>query len=195
MATTSNVVWRPRIHYTTFARELVEDQGFHFAGDGAFACVFVNPVTKRAIKIGKQQDSYILFARAVYELQQKRRQRNPFFPRIYNITLRSQWYMIEMEVLTPIKGTDQYKEAQALMDCLERVLVGGPCPKNIADYVSKFSAHVWEAAAIIGIARNEVSRNPGVDLHDCNVMLRGKQLVITDPLDSQVLVEEWELLL
>lgn len=176
----SKIIWPPRVHHYTFIRQL-RDQGFRLAGSGAFASVYVNNKTKRAVKLGQKDDGYIVFAQAVYELQNNRKRKNPYLPRIYNLTMRSQWYMVEMEVLKPIRRTPYLKDARVLCECIERVLVGGSRPRDIAGYVDKFGADVWELTALIGLVCNDAARAPSVDLHDFNIMLRGKQLVVTDP--------------
>jgi len=176
------------MHYNTFV-DRIEDEGFSWAAEGAFAEVYINDHTKRVLKIGEKGDAYLPFAKAVFALSQ-RGALNPYLPRIYNLTLRSKQYMVEMELLKPLRGSKHVKEASRLIDALERVIGRGRCPRDIAAYIAQFPTPVWELAAVISLAYNDASRSPVLDLHKCNLMLRGHQLVVTDPLASLNMVAE-----
>ncbi len=185
MSKIPNVVWPPRVHYNTFL-DIIEDQGFSWGGAGYFAEVYINPQTKRAVKIGDKSDAYFVFAKAVFALSKRKdRPQNPFLPQIYNLTQRSTWYVAEMELLQPLRnGTHQMKAAKRLIGALERVVGRGSCPQDIAAYITKFPPQVWEVAVILSLTLNNRSRSPILDLHKCNLMLRGSQLVVTDPVAS-----------
>ncbi len=176
-------VWPPRVHYNTFVERL-EAQGYSWGDAGAFAEVYINKQTKRVVKIGEKGDAYLVFAKAVFALSKQRQPLNPYLPRIYNLTVRSTWYMVEMELLQPLRGSQHAKEGTRLIEALERVVGRGRCPRDIAVYITQFPSQVWELAAIISLAINDSSRSPVLDLHHCNLMLRGHQLVVTDPLAS-----------
>lgn len=190
------VIWPQGMHYSTFVRHLTE-LGYRWVDDGCVADVFINPKTRRAIKIASKTDAYILYAKTVFELGQKRKRKNPFLPRIFNLTIRSTQYMVEMELLKPVSNSPYEAHANKVIEALDRVLQTEEeeersCPYKIADYILGFGPSLWEAAAIIGVICNESTRLPNPDTHLGNFMLRGKQLVITDPVcneDSDIRID------
>jgi hypothetical protein len=186
MSQTSDVVWPPGQHYNTFINR-IRAQGYSWGDEGAFAEVYINEETKRVVKIGEKWDAYFVFAKAVYALNKHHgNSLNPYLPRIYNLTIRSSWYMVEMELLRPLWNRQEAKEeAKGLIDALERIVGYGRCPRDIAAYIIQFPSQVWELAAIISLTLNDCSRSPRLDLHSCNVMLRDHQLVVTDPIASR----------
>ena len=178
------VVWPKGMHYSTFIDQ-IEAEGYGYFGCGAFAEVYTNSQTKRAVKIGKKDDEYLVFAKAVFALEQRRKSRNPYLPLIYNLTIHSTWYMVEMELLKRLKNSGRMQQANQLMDAIYKVVgdVGDDhCPRDIAEYVTRFDSNVWELAAIIGIVLKHQRRDIVLDVHKENVMLRGSQLVVTDPI-------------
>lgn len=173
------------MHKATFERNLRE-AGYYLSGSGLYSKVWINDDTEVAIKIGSRPDDpYPIYAKAIVDLQEAGKL-NPYLPRIYDITMRSHWYAVEMEKLEAVAfGSLEIRhEAERLMEVLERILLNdhrSPGSK-IASYLMGFDPSIWEVVALLGLVMNaRYSGEIMLDLHQANVMLRGSQIVITDP--------------
>lgn len=145
-------------------------------GTGYFSYVKQHPKRKNeVIKLATNDRAYCLYLRIVLA-----NQNNPFFPKVYEA------YKLEGEntVMVRMEKLDSMRREMWLSDTnpkkkllrnIQNQLRYSFCP-TVKPYTSRF--HMQAVAAINNMCDEH---NIGVDLHGGNVMFRGRQIVITDP--------------
>lgn len=182
--------------------EFLAKYGFKKLGGGSFVNVYTHPNMDYVLKVFHKLDyGYLAFLRYVLA-----NQGNPTLPRIIGIPKKlntnrgpgttshsiGEWYFVRMEKLEPLDisiasdffgGMVQFASRMAM----NRVRTDDPNPKLAPGTLKRIRA--WEAqhpdlAETIRGIRELIpdSDKFGFDLHDENLMRRGDQIVITDPL-------------
>lgn len=169
-----------------FERRIEKKEKYKCIGSGSFANVYARKGENQVLKIGNNPDDpWVRFAHKALVLYKTRP--NPWLPVIHDIAF------FEKE---PIKG-QRYGDTYyvATMERLTRV-PETEFSDSKANYIATLTDNMDYRAAIhvlkaIGVdplfieAMKLVSKlclHGYVDLHSGNIMMRGKQLVITDPL-------------
>lgn len=167
-------------------------QGMAKLGGGLYAKTYGNSETPFVVKVGRMTDRGY---RAYLSVMQELGIQNPYLPRILDVTYFTgenaygekdvyfSFFAVRMEKLE--RGDYNYawsEEGDSPFAQACRII------RAAADdrlSLLKADSVLEEAIAVIQLARDRVYRdheNVSFDLHCGNVMLRGEQLVITDPL-------------
>lgn len=149
--------------------------GYKLLGAGVFGEVYGSEKHNNVVKLGKRgkadSDGYVAFAQRVHAGQYGRdegRARSPSLPKIFHFKRRSSWYVAVLEKLTPLEG-----ETEAERNSLLLIVQGtAEAPKNLPRY----------ATAAAELVRDISREGWSVDMHAGNFLMRGKTVVITDPL-------------
>ena len=149
----------------------LRDKGWEPAGTGSYAKVYAKG--NRVIKIAIGDDAYDCFLSYVLA-----NQNNPYLPKIYKVERfianhGSTYTVVEMEKLSPIYQSRNRNQIREVTQMEEDFFY-------THKYVWKKSKAYAFVAALMDYLREYVGHRP--DLHTGNVMMRGNQLVITDPL-------------
>jgi hypothetical protein len=141
--------------------------GARYIGHGSFARVYTLPSKKQVVKVGaiRGNESYLKF---VDELS-KMKKNNPYFPKIAKVEFYGNLtFAVFMEKLAPWEDP-----------------VVGELAEDIENRVrfawATSDAALYSAGALLRRVR-EGHCAFEFDLHQYNIMLRGKQLVFIDPL-------------
>lgn len=163
------------------ARKMIDFQGAHYVGSGICARVYVNKRSKIAYKMGTvtANGGYISYVRTLAN----QKQQNPFTPKIYGMRYLRGWYDSEVFVVAmeALEELDYRKSTMATL---------------LGRYLEYGESHVFGDFAGMGMSVNlspelvqarEILHeayslgDAGWDLHDGNFMMRGNQMVVTDP--------------
>lgn len=157
----------------------------HF-GSGCYASVYGSKKSNIVYKVGlvEKNDGYMAYLKVL----QKQRVQNPYLPKIHGVRIytngRDSYYVAALEKLKELPYNmysivDAFEEACKDWMCDESISAGRK--KLGIKTVVIYPKYLKEALDVIRTAKKS-SRNIGYDLHDGNFMMRGKQVVITDPL-------------
>lgn len=142
----------------------IEDIGYRFVGDGAYANVFVSNSGDHVVKIFRYDRAYMKWLNFCYK-----NQHNPYVPKLMSnvYKLVDDYYAVFMEVLK----TDYDKIYE---NDLWKCVVLSKDPKD------EFQSVLY----------NEISSNSHLeDLHSGNILFRGETAVVTDPYCGDVMYE------
>lgn len=174
---------------------LVKTRGWEFLGSGAYSLVFQIPGDPSAYKINyRKHDPMALYARYAIENSKS----NPMLPVIYAAHFSDGYQVIRMELLksanvTKSVGLSMYtRRLQTLRN--EGNLSYRDVRRKIVNFIrtefdfvasgiydrSDLAKIVWWISGILG--KSDLETEPHADFHGNNWMLRGNQLVVTDPL-------------
>jgi len=168
-------------------------------GEGAYATVLGSPSGKTVFKIGAddgdgayndiQCDAYLNYLKVVCKDQS-----NPFFPKIKSATVylrgKEYAYIIEMERLTSLEDGKNHNKLGATERYLFDVLQEDESLEGMAHNVEVMLKlapelkHNKKVTSLLMMSKklSKLIQEWGNDMHDGNIMLRGRQLVITDPI-------------
>lgn len=145
---------------------------YEVLGYGAYSIAFKAKNSDRVIKIGSTlADPWLLYAQKVMSLD------NSYYPRIHNIKIYEykDYYVAETELLSPVDiGSKEYKEFIESM-------------RN-----NQFNCkQAREAMSLIDnlLSKLDYARK---DLHFNNIMLRGKDIVLNDPIAENDIESDFE---
>lgn len=169
-----------------FAKRL-RKMGYRCIGTGAFAAVYSRPGDDVVIKIGSdgEDDPWLHYAHAC-----KSSKPNPWLPKInkvalFNVTTSNGWdeqyYVAEIERLKPIT-TSRKRIHREVLEGLDSVWDIAERSSLKAMRLLGMDDNLVEAFRVITMVQDRT--NGSRDIHSGNVMLRGDQFVITDPLCS-----------
>jgi hypothetical protein len=157
-------------------------RGIRMLDGGAYATVFSAPKSNTVFKLGKDGDPYFNFVKELAKLERH----NPYLPRIHKVTVfklsASDFsYVVEMERLDPWRRGTHY---------LDPYFLDSNIYKNEERFKSAWreefggtpSRHLLRAIDLIKRAKKRYGSGADYDFHGDNVMMRGNQFVITDPL-------------
>ena len=153
-------------------------KGFNLLGHGCYAAVFDSNVDPNLVyKIGvRSSDPFIDYISDVAL------QNNPHFPRIYDIMVQDDWYLVQMERLEPIPSHKTFlsNEIRSLVKEDGDTLVH----LKLSTELLSITDRIRELAEALDVK---------VDLHPGNIMMRGVTPVITGPLCDHDIYSEWAL--
>lgn len=155
-------------------------------GTGGYANVWGSKRSNIVYKVGKWEhyDGYMAYIKMLH----KHCVENPYLPKIYGMRVYSNskesYYVIAMEKLKKLPYSmrhivDAFEEVWETWTYNERVHEGRKMLGIKMAVV--YPKGMKEALDVVRDAKKS-SRLIGYDVHDGNFMLRGKQVVITDPL-------------
>lgn len=163
-------------HFTNLLRERFKITNLDLLGDGCFAYVYQHPwYTNRVIKVALNSSCY-----CDYICWCSRNQDNPYVPKLDSIEIfditTSTYYnhavIVVMEKLQPIMRSGHLKD---LMNYITNV--DNHQPKRILTH-----RNFKKIKKVKDFIRDKNFFSPcAIDLHSENIMRRGSQLVITDP--------------
>lgn len=153
-------------------------------GEGFFAIVFERPGGRDVYKLFTAKDhGYLKYLQYV-----KANQHNPHVPKIYgglmklNMPMNSssfqgrEWYIVRMEKLK------NYAGQHPSLNLMKRYIDDYPPDFNSDQELIEFRDEYPELTEVLDwIARNRHKDGVNLDLHGQNVMMRGRDVVITDP--------------
>jgi hypothetical protein len=153
-------------------------------GSGAYARVWGRKDWPWVYKVGDYADNeaYLSYVRAM-----ARSPANPFFPKIKGMhvvrgSLGARKFIVQMErlICSDKLSLREYERVRTDVQFLESILCDDEFGSNshFVDLKPVFA----EAVRVLRRAMDSTNGNAGWDLHTGNVMYRGKQLVITDPM-------------
>lgn len=167
------------------AEDMVKRQPgkFRQIGSGMYAEVYGSAKYKHVYKIGDydEDDGYIRFLREMRKLPKH----NPYFPVIYGMRIfqngENSCYVVAMERLVEIPHKHRFA-AEMIVDIIEDLFFNRkqtfPQALELLGVGFKIPPDILTALGVI----KKANRKDGYDIHTGNIMLRGSQLVITDPL-------------
>jgi hypothetical protein len=146
---------------------------------GCFASVFESDTdanSKYVVKVGSSRgDPYLSFAKHVVKM----RKPNKFLPRIKKIFIVDDEYYVVLErlkKLDPLCNDADFIHVNSISNAnlfMKEIT-------NLLEIKHRDNKELMRAIKIV--ARLKKAHRATWDLHSANVMLRGRQLVITDPL-------------
>ena len=179
----------------------LECSGYELIGQGGFGRVFATPSAKHVIKVARKTtnenpDRWFNYAKAVMGID------NPFFPKVESITMYGDYrnllsfYVARMERLKPLNNNEitgiitdiiqeailrQWRTEKGMCKTIlhygwiddEKLIyksIGGK--KKIPDFM--------DAMRVIKKVKSRYHAED--DIYDANIMRRGRQLVIIDPI-------------
>lgn len=175
--------------------------GFTKLGGGAYANVFAHPNFDYVLKVFHRLDyGYLTFLRYVMA-----NQGNPALPRIIGQPKKlstdttdseyrnlREWYFVRIEQLTPLRMSENTQFFDGMYTFIYTVVKSqkssdDPTLNATPDQLKRVRAwesqYPYHATAIYDLGKMvAVSDDFSFDLHDENLMKRGNQIVITDPL-------------
>lgn len=167
-------------------------------GSGLYARVFELPDSDMVLKVSREDDKgYIAYLRVLNELEFD----SPYVPKIEKVLVygnmlfgsmfEPMFYLTYMEKLVPCKKT-RYDGEEV---CSYLSNSQDPSMKRWVDRFSRMADHSFEFGtkyklnprhhdliALITLAKETSKKHCTFDLHYGNVMRRGRQIVLTDPL-------------
>lgn len=166
----------------------LQDRGFKIIGSGWYGAVLAKPGSDRVLKIGPACDGWLRFA--VWAAQNP----GPCVPKIYSIRTYKTFYVAVVERLDATLDDVRWHHKEkydrirdVATEFAKRKDMGTSCgpvtwARRIMKNPDKYPSQCAELADTILKMKDIVKGTDfGWDLHDNNVMLRGYQLVITDP--------------
>lgn len=169
-----------------FVQTMIKAQGeFRRLGSGAYGVVYGSKKSNIVYKVGEvsDNDGYIAFIKTLA----KQKTHNPYLPRVYGVRFikdkrGDEYFVVAMERLQELPGRLE-DAADMLRDLLEE-------EKGIEDAAAKqlgikmtVPKELKAAIKILKQAYKEASKTyADWDLHFGNFMVRGRQIVVTDPL-------------
>ncbi len=153
-------------------------KGFNMLGHGCYAAVFESNTDPNLVYKGgtRSSDPFLAY------IQEPTLARNIHFPRIYDIVINKDWYLVKMERLEPLPS-----HKLEMSDEISSVVRG---ENNTLRYLEPTDDLYSLAHQIRELAdRLDVK----LDLHQGNIMMRGLTPVITDPLCDFNIYSEWAL--
>ena len=170
----------------SWVTEMIRSQGdFRRLGSGAYGVVYGSRKSNIVYKMGEvnDNDGYLAFIKVLA----KQKKHNPYLPRVYGVRFIkdkncNEYFVVAMERLQELPG-----RMEDAADLLRDILVE---EKGIEDAAAaqlgiKMSvpAELKTAIRVLKQAYKEASKSyADWDLHNGNFMVRGRQLVVTDPL-------------
>ena len=163
-------------------QEFLRSKGIKAKGSGGYGTVYQHPTHKGiVVKVWDSHDygyeSWVKFS--------MKNQDNPLVPKIYHNSKHGEFNITMLEKLKPLDEVDFWDTQwnKHLLPHFDFEPAGKFC------WVSELKAKHEHAKQILKfLKRNIYEHDTGLDLHDENVMWRGRgknrQLVITDPLVS-----------
>lgn len=173
-----------------FVRAFVEAHNLRFLGDGACATVYKGKDCVYKIGTVKDNRAYLAYIQTIAESGIQ----NPFLPKVFGVRIVDGNVIVALEELSDefyagdMKeqiGID-HNELETLCEWIARD-IGGDKQTYIAEYSlkikEKFRNELLAAAYIVAATtKSPKSKGCRFDMHSGNFMLRGNQVVITDPL-------------
>ena len=175
----------------SWVTEMIRSQGdFRRLGSGAYGVVYGSRKSNIVYKMGEvnDNDGYLAFIKVLA----KQKKHNPYLPRVYGVRFIkdkncNEYFVVAMERLQELPG-----RMEDAADLLRDILVE---EKGIEDAAAaqlgiKMSvpAELKTAIRVLKQAYKEASKSyADWDLHNGNFMVRGRQLVVTDPLCKRVI--------
>jgi hypothetical protein len=155
-------------------RRLV-DRGYSLLGSGCYSAVFEGKNKKQAIKIGSTlADPWLIYAEQIQKLD------NPLFPRIYSLhCFEYEDYYVAITERLQVLGED-YGPDSSWMNLA----------REIRDCTST-EPLVRQAGQLLNSLLHTIDY-ARLDLHHGNIMLRGDQLVLNDPLAEEEIESSFE---
>lgn len=163
-----------------FAQEMVEYQGkMKCIGSGCYASVYSDKDHNYVYKI-TEDTAYLEFVRML----SKQPKQNPYFPIIHAARIiKSHDYhgadevlVVCMERLKSLSGNNYHHYPEY---AINRLILSFPEEVQTFCKLLQIDADLSKALYQLSLLRR--TKRLDVDLHENNVMLRGKQLVFTDP--------------
>ncbi len=173
-------------------------KGLRRLGSGAFADVYGTKSGRTVFKIGATgnpiYDAYLSYVKQIVK-----HQGNPFFPRVKKVDIyydredHESVYVVEMERLKPLDTYGRSNKLPIASRLLFNALMDidsesdlNTLHENMKLFTTVFARGVKKQLVQTFRQMTEILQDltdsHGLDMHDGNVMLRGKtQLVITDP--------------
>jgi len=165
--------------------DYLKEKGYVPLGSGAFAAVFTHPNINYAIKIFRNDPSYLKFINYC-----DKNKGNPHLPKFRGkpMTVDKEHYCIRMELLNKIPPNlsavrsidefDMYLKwyKKPIKDFLKKMKKENPIIFNF------FQSQPGLLETLEDIIKLISSKEETLDLHSDNLMMRGKDVVITDPI-------------
>lgn len=151
------------------------NRGYSLLGSGCYSAVFEGQDKTRAIKIGSTlADPWLIYAEQVQSLD------NPLFPRIYSLHTfeYEDYYVAITERLTCVgdnwgPDAEWMRLSREIRDCSSTE----PCVREAGKLLNSLLHNIDYAR---------------LDLHKGNIMKRGNQLVLNDPLAEEDIYSGFE---
>lgn len=181
---------------------VLEPYGFSSLGEGAFAHVYYHPNLDYVLKVFNRLDyGYLTFLR--YAMAN---QGNPALPKIIGqpkklstdkksdpeLRALADWYFVRMERLEPLDISPASEFFGGMIQFVNKVVLRRTTsddPKLMVTAETLKRIQTWEAGfpELAQVMRDleeltERGGEFGFDLHEGNLMKRGNQIVVTDPL-------------
>ena len=172
-------------YYT--AKEMIRAQGAETClGSGAYGRVYGSNKSDVVYKMGDASDNegYLAFIKTL----SKQKTHNPYLPRIYGVRFikdskGNEYFVVAMERLQSLPS--KYYRVAKLMDDMiteDNKDRNDAEVEKIVGIKRSVPKELTQAIRVLRAAYNSNKRNLDWDLHSGNFMLRGRQVVVTDPL-------------
>lgn len=146
-------------------------------GHGCYATVYGAKGLDKVYKVGvinQNKDGYLRYVNAIL----KDAPDNPYTPRIYRMwnlktgSRQNYYFVIEMERLKSSNGND------ALSDTIEKLV----CEPSSIHALTRLGVEVPKELVQVTKLISKLLVHSSNDIHPGNIMMRGGQVVITDPI-------------
>jgi hypothetical protein len=159
---------------STSFQERLKGRGAKRLAGGAYASVFKKPKAKTVIKVARGDRAYTAYVKAILNHQD-----NPFFPKITKATEyrtgRERYLVVELEKLKPGRGYLWDICSTIRSACQE------PFEAGVQQLTTRFNTKEKHHLEVMHKVLNKLWDKYCIDMHNGNIMFRGKQVVVTDP--------------
>lgn len=164
------------------ALSMIKAQGkFKCIGSGACAQVYGAKDSNIVYKVGEydSSDGYVAYLKAI----RKSASKNPFFPKIHGMRVYSNDHFEDIYVVAMERLTTLPRKMYSICDHFEKLVCDDydDIGCKLLGIKTVMPKHLKHAITVLKNAKRS-SRYIDFDLHDGNFMMRGSQIVVTDPL-------------
>jgi len=159
----------------------LKSEGFRPIGSGSLARVYHKCETDYVVKLTfNQDDGYLAYAQLSFEMEG-----NPYFPKVHDIQfLDTEQIAFLLEKLNEVDydSVDIYNKSNSIQNCFCYGSHVFPIKQYAVNSIT--DKQLKECIELIGTLILELrdTQSAGADVHSANVMCKGNQVVITDPI-------------
>lgn len=157
-------------------QEFMESQGFKHLGTGSLGIVFEKPGYPWVFKVFKNDPAYLSFIKYA-----RRNQQNQYLPKVRGgiIEINPTTYAVRIEKLTPIDNSTFIKISNVFYTIQD--IVADERDEDLEEHERAIIKNYYGLYEFVNAWWNGVFGDVSLDIHAANLMMRGNQPVLSDP--------------
>lgn len=171
--------------HTEILRMIRKQGPFKEIGKGAYAHVYGSTKHNHVYKVGSVDDNFAYLKYVNFILSHPK---NPFLPKIYGVRYyypcqganeSRAYFVVAMEHLVPLAWSEPHSSVPKTLDfCVKNATESSAAVLGMKVIMPN---NLKRVVKFLDAICNDEGSDCGLDLQRGNVMMRGKQIVITDP--------------